>query len=340
MEKTNPEIQPTLVVQSFGKESEYRRALFCMLSYWAHCGLRQCMLFTDNPAYFKSQLPTFDLDIVLLTPEKIKTMRGAIDFLHRMKIALLEEAFQKTNGPLLYVDSDTFFVANPLPLAKRLSPQTAFMHKFEYNFNYLKSMPLPAGEPFQAFYQLITQKIFIGHDKQQIQVTPQMASWNAGVMFFHPSHRTFIPDVYTLTDQFYPATNNHASEQYAFSIMLQTKTQLEACDSVIYHYWYRVEKTIMDAMLNNFFQTAHQDLDQLRTDVLTLTHSLPALIQNHILTLRDNAIQAFHTNDFRKGFGFAMRAILKNPWNKKFLLDVGYHAKRGIKKLLRNGRTD
>lgn len=332
MENHNPAVQPRLVVQSFGKESEYRRALFCILSYLAHSGMRQVILFTDNAKYFQTYLPSVELDIVLLTPEKIKAMRGDIDFLHRMKIALLEEAFTKTTGPLLYVDSDTFFVDNPLLFAQQLSPQKAFMHKYEYDFSYLKSMPLPAGEPFQAFYQLIAKKTFVGHDQQIIPVTAEMASWNAGVMFFHAAHRAFIPDVYALTDQFYPPTRNHASEQYAFSIITQTRTQLEPCEGVIYHYWYRVEKIIMDDLLEKFFLNATgRDVDKLQTDVLGLTKTLPTSIQNHVLTLRDNAIQAFHNNLFAKGYRFAVRAFLKNPSNKKFLFDVAYHSKRGIK---------
>lgn len=328
--------QPRLVVQSFGKESEYRRAIFCLLSYVAHSKFRQVILFTDNPEYFQKRLPELLLDIVLLTPEKIKVMRGKIDFLHRMKIALIEEAFDKGDGPLLYADSDTFFVADPSVLVNQLAAGVAFMHKHEYAFNYLKTMPLPAGEPFQAFFKLITNQAFKNHNQQLITVSPDHASWNAGVMFFHASHRAFIPEVYALTDQFYPSTNNHASEQYAFSVILQTNTQLKPCESVIYHYWYRIKKVIMDELLQNFIQEI-EDLaeDEKLVRVRALTQKLPSLLEHHILTLRDNAIQCFHENKFAVGYSFALRAFLKAPGDGKFLRDVGYHTQRALKQIFR-----
>ena len=323
--------QPCLVVQSFGKESEYRRAIFCLLSYAAHSGNYTAILFTDNPAYFQKHLTGFALDIILLTPEKIKSMRGEIDFLHRMKIALIEEAFTLHDGPLLYADSDTFFVADPMPLVQQLNSQTAFMHTHEYQFDYLKTLPLPSGETFHAFHKLISEQVFKGYDGQTIAVNSTQSSWNAGVMFFHPTHKNFLPDVYALTDQFYPTTRNHASEQYAFSIILQTHTLLKPCESVIYHYWYRVKKEIMDNLLETLFLTWPTEKNEQLNHVRALAQTLPSDLSNHILTLRDNAIQAFHENQFKTGYRITFRALQKKPFNGKFLRDVAYHTRRAIK---------
>src|SRR5688500_15091363 len=108
--------ESSLVIQSFGRENEYKRAILTVLSFYANCSLpdeqTRLMLFTDRPEYFSSYLSGLPVDFILLTPEKIKEMRGNIDFLHRMKIAVIEEAFDKTGGNIIYADSDTFFVAD------------------------------------------------------------------------------------------------------------------------------------------------------------------------------------------------------------------------------------
>lgn len=324
-----------LVTQSFGKESEYRRAWLCLMSYAAHHPLgihAPIILFTDNTSFFKQRLAGFNIEYILLTPEKIKTMRGEIDFLHRMKIALIHEAFELHPGNILYADSDTFFIADPSSVSGQVANNRAFMHVHEYEFEYLKTIPLPAGEPFVAFYNLITSKKILDAAGHEISISPKQSSWNAGVMFLHASHHQLLPDVFALTDQFYPDTRNHASEQYAFSLVLQNKTVLSACDNVIYHYWYRIKKVIVDDWLIGFEKEIEDQLtdDQIK-EIKRWTGKLPTLLETHVLTLQDNAIQAFHENQFAKGYRFAIKAFMKKPRDGKFLRDIAYHSRRAIK---------
>jgi hypothetical protein len=327
---------PTLVIQSFGREIEYKRAILTVLSFYAHCSLpveqTRVLLFTDRPEYFSLYLAGLPVDFVLLTPQKIKDMRGKIDFLHRMKIAVIEEAFNKSDGNILYADSDSFFTANPLPLLQQLTPGKSFMHVLEYRFEDNRNFPLPAGKTFRAFLNLIETKSFYDANGQQISVNSEDLSWNAGVMMFHPSHVRFIPDVYVLTDQFYPETLNHASEQFAFSIILQRNTKIAACDDVVYHYWYRVKKQIVDLFLQKRMNEhwSGLSLKEKLSEVKQWTVKLPQLFTSHILTIRDNAIQAFNDNRRGEGYRHAIKAILKAPFDKTFLKDVLYHTKKGL----------
>jgi hypothetical protein len=327
---------PTLVIQSFGRESEYKRAILTVLSFFAHCSLppekTRVLLFTDRPEYFSSSLSGVPVDFILLTPEKIKDMRGKIDFLHRMKIAVIEEAFNKCDGHILYADSDTFFIADPLPVIQETAPDKSSMHVLEYRFEEMRLLPLPMGKTFHAFLNLIETRSFCnGHD-QELIVSPQDISWNAGVMLFHPSHVRFIPDVYALTDQFYPETLNHASEQYAFSIILQRNTEVIPCDGVVYHYWYRVKKQIVDLYLQKKMDEdwSKLSLNKKLAEAKQWTKELPPLFINHILTIRDNAIQAFNDNRRGEGYRHAFKAIVRAPFNKTFLKDVLYHTKKGL----------
>lgn len=326
-----------LVLQSFGRENEYKRAILTVLSFYVYNSLpiqdTRVILFTDKPDYFKDYLAGLPVDFVLLTPAKIKEMRGQIDFLHRMKIALIEEAFGMIDGNMLYADSDTFFTADPIPLARQLSPQKSFMHLWEYEFESLRNQELPAGQTFVDFLKLIENNTFKLADGSEIKVSATDSSWNAGVMFFHPSHVRFIPDVYTLTDQFYPGSLNHASEQYAFSIMLQKNTNIVPCDSVIYHFWYRTKKQIIDLLLQNLFNEAwgKKSLTEKLQEIRNWTERLPTYFEDHILTIKDNAIQNFNLGNYSAGYKHTANVLLRELFSdKSFLKDVLYFTKKKL----------
>ena len=327
-----------LVVQSFGKEYELKRATLAILSFFAHTSIdkmdAQVFLFTDKPEYFKEYLQGLPVKFMLLTPQKVKLMRGKIDFLHRMKIALIEESFLNSEGDLLYFDSDAFFIADPMPLMKKLSPEMSFMHLHEYHFEEMKNFPLPGGATFQAYLKHIEQNSFKLTDGSDFTISPKLSSWNAGVMMLHRTHAIYLPDVYALTEQTYPQTKNHASEQYAFSIVLETRTKLQTCDTVIYHYWYRIKKQIIDEFLKEQFNDGFSKklLDEKIAIVKKWTEELPKVFENHVLTLRDNAVQKLNENKYGEGYVWAAKAIFKAPLSDgKFIKDVIYHLKRQLK---------
>lgn len=325
-----------LVTQSFGRENEYRRALFTILSFWAWysgpASQVKTVLFTDAPDFFRPYLTDIEVEYVLLTPDKIRVMRGQIDFLHRMKIALIEEAFQRNPGAhMLYVDSDTFFTADALPWIQAFRPGRSFMHLLEYPYEECRNLPLPMGVTFHAFLRLIEEQSF-QTSRGTEHYTPQQESWNAGVMGLPAETLAMIPDVYQLTDQFYPPTQNHASEQYAFSLVLQTRTEMERCDQYVYHYWYRVKKQITDLILAEYFTPQFRSqpwAEKLRV-AREITQRLPQDYERHPLMLQDNAVQAFNEDRFKEGYRQAWLALRKSPFTPSFLKDVLYHAKRHI----------
>lgn len=324
-----------LVLQSFGKKNEYNRAILTVLSYYAHTSLpvdqTKIILFTDNPRYFDPYLHGLPITFVLLTPEKIKRMRGEIDFLHRIKIAVIEEAFSISDGVMLYADSDTFFVADPAALSWLVSPDTAFMHLLEYPF---EEEVEDKTETYRNFYKLIKQNSFTLSNGKQIEIDSSHCSWNAGVMFLHPTHAGLIPDVYALTNQFYLGSGSHASEQYAFSVVMQENAELSACDSVIYHYWYRVKKQIVDQLLlevitKNWGVLA---LSKKIADIKKLTEILPSYFEEHLLMKQDYAIQAFNSDRMIEGYKWTFRSIVKDPMkNGRLMKDAFYHTLRCMK---------
>jgi len=332
-----------LVIQSFGSESEYRRALLTVISFYAHAKTSVAaptFLFTDSPGYFDGYLQGLPVTFFELTSEKIRTMRGHLDFLHRMKIAIIEESFLACGGNILYADSDTFFYSDPFALLNMVSARTSFMHLKEYRFESLTNMKLPAGAPFHAFVKCISEHEFSMPDGSRIKVNLDQYSWNAGVMMLDRTVLGLLPYVFALTDYFFKETQNHASEQYAFSVILQNHTDLHSCDQVVYHYWYRVKKKIVDDILKREFGPDFEkmNLEKKMASVMDLTKELPHILDEHIFTLRDKAIQAFCEDKFGDGFRFSIKALAKDPMDKVFLMDFGYHVRRWINNVLHPGR--
>jgi hypothetical protein len=221
-----------------------------------------------------------------------------------------------------------------MTLMKKLSPDLSFMHVHEYPFEEMKNFPLPGGATFQAYLKHIENNSFKLADGSDFKISPKLSSWNAGVMMLHREHANFLPDVYALTEQTYPQTQNHASEQYAFSILLETRTKLHTCDSVIYHYWYRIKKQIVDEFLNENLNNvfAKKSLEEKITIVKKWTKELPSHFEKHVLTLKDNAVQRLNENKFGEGYAWAAKAIFKAPFSDKtFIKDVLYHFKRQMK---------
>ncbi len=194
----------------------------------------------------------------------------------------------------------------------------------------MKDFPLPSGIFAHRFYNLINEKYFKLFNGEEFKVDQNYFSWNAGAMFLPKISSKFLPDVYSLTDQFYPPTQNHAAEQFAFSVIFQKKFDVRACNHVIHHYWYRIDKQIMDCWLNKkininwAIKSEEEKLEFIKQN----TKQLPNRIRKNILTKRDKAIQYFHEKKYLIGYKYSFQAILKSPFNKKFIYDILYHTKQ------------
>jgi hypothetical protein len=323
-----------LVLQSYGNTREYKRAIFCIWSYFTQTNTRETevSLFTDGIEWMAPYLKGLPVRFIEITPAKLSEMRGGIDFVHRVKIATIEEAFRFCDWKMLYVDSDTFFISDPIPFLKQVSASVTFMHRFEYRFSDMKKFPLPSGAAFHHYYDVLMEKTFRMHDGRDVQASPDQVSWNAGAILLDPSHQILLQDVYTITDETFPETRNHGCEQFAFCIVLENYTTVQPCYDMIYHYWPVVKKNIADKFLNSRIDTnwsVRPEADK-RNDVVNWIGELPHIFKSDILRLRDESILAFNTDNFGRGFQLAWKSLLKAP-DFQFSKDVLYHAVRFIR---------
>lgn len=327
-----------LVTQSFGRENEYRRALFAILSALAFIPSEEqkklkIALHTDAPEFFQKHLAPFDVRYFMLDPEKIKRMRGQIDFLHRMKIVLIEETFEAfPEHCLFYTDSDTFFRKNLFGFLKIHSDRDMYMHTDEYAFSALKNPDYAPNDPFRLYIEKVVNQEFRAADKT-IRVDENLHSFNAGVMCFHPEHKKLLPEVYSLTDQTYPITGNHAAEQYAFSIIFQKYTRVKFIENdAVFHYWHHTQKKYMDHFLASGNQvSAEEPIAEKLERIRIIIRKLPEkMISSHYVHM-DQAIQDWNNNSWFRGTWHFLIASFKKPVlffsNFRHFL---YHSKRMI----------
>ncbi len=291
------------------------------------------IIFTDEPAYYIQQLGEITyIEYILLTKDAIKQMMGKDDLIHRVKIGIIEQITQKyPTHKLFYIDSDTFFYKPFSHILEKILPETTIMHKFEYKMEILGNYEKGSKDNFREIYDHIcTNEFVINEQKLKIDIST-FASWNAGIIGLHPKHFSWLADVYQLTDQFYSQARCHAAEQFAFSYILQTRTQLSDCEDYNRHYWHQIEKQIADEFLAKKLNDDFQKLSL--EDKLKQTKQMCDYLYNtfptHEYTHRYNAMIAFSEKKYRKGYKEVILTLLKNPLQKiVFFKNVAYYTKQ------------
>ena len=313
---------PYLVLLSYGRESEYRRAIGTVLSAQAHHGgpPLPVLLFTDDAAYFQPYFAGLPVEYVLLPEARRRALHGPHDYAFRVKIGILDEARHRHPGrALLYCDSDTFFRRSPAPLLRGLAAGTAYMHQPEYSFEQAVGLyaDYPQRECPRRFIELIESHWFeVGGQPRQF--TRRQLGWNSGVLGLPAAATALLPDVFTLTDEFYGATGWFTSEQLAFSLALPTRFPLHRADDYVSHYWGTGQKRLMDGLLAKLLTPtfAAHPLPARLAAVRQLTARWRRLLE--LDQLREGALYAFGRGRLLPGAKYALRAWARQPLNLGF----------------------
>jgi hypothetical protein len=236
-----------LVLQAYGGARMLRQARFCLLTF-QHFACRRpdeyrAVVYSDSPEAFA------DLGRNVVTEqvsaETLRRWRGPIDFLHRIKLEMVADFFRKHEGTLLYVDSDTYFTADPAIVFGRITPGTAVMHE---NEGRLVERRNSVARKLHRFVRAHDVRLPSG---EAVHIPEETAMWNAGVIGLHPADRLVLDAALSLTDALYMAYAKHNMEQLAVSHVLRQRLVIRGADDAIYHYWSTKAET--DRVLEGFF---------------------------------------------------------------------------------------
>jgi hypothetical protein len=224
----------TLVYQAYGVTDVMRQTTFSivtLLGQLKESKALRVVVYTDKPEFFYDFFKgesRIHFEVVSL--EQIKKWRGAIDFVHRVKIEILKDASNKFSGPLFYADGDTYFLESPRALFMQVSDQISLMHIPESALDKGKD---PISKKMNRFVKKNVFKV----DSKDVKIESSTVMWNAGVIGVSESNKKFFDQIVQLTDEMHSRYPKHVNEQLAVSFVLQKNTRVLAANEVIYHYW-------------------------------------------------------------------------------------------------------
>lgn len=187
-------------------------------------------IWTDQPAFFKQYRCCNDVSLHTLDKPTIQDWAGERQFVHRVKIKLIEQATQLLAGKLIYLDTDVVLTTDIRQLFDQISPKHYLMHSAEGT---LADSNLPLNRKIGRF--LRNRPIAINGQKVIVPQTTMMH--NAGVIGFETAEGpTLVAEVLATSDALYAAWNRHTMEQLAFSYVLGKGHVMDTTPQVT-HYW-------------------------------------------------------------------------------------------------------
>ncbi len=221
-----------LLYQAYGNQDVVNEALLSILSHLRQPGSPATVLiYTDSEAYFRSVLgPEPAVAYVPIAAAQWRAWRGAIDFVHRVKIEVLRHAAARFTGRLLYVDTDTIITRPLAEVFAALGRGERFMHVAEgrlgddnpLNRKLNRALSTPAG-----------QGALVGR-----RVGPATRLYNAGALGLRlPADAPLLDEVLALTDRLYAFYPKHVMEQLAFGIVWAAAGPVREAAPWICHYW-------------------------------------------------------------------------------------------------------
>jgi len=210
----------------YGSRSEYElEATFSILS-----ALRlgsageekvKIVVLTDRASFMDG----FPIERLALTREAMAewTQRGIYE--HRAKICAFLSVLQQYGAPVTFVDTDTYFMADPAKLFERISPGHSLMHSSD-------GYPLD-GSPLwlPVIPHLDTLQ------REGIQMDRGTEMLNSGVIGVDPRDAVLVERALPILDRLREIAPIFNMEQFAVTLGLCTGSQINRCSDLVNHYW-------------------------------------------------------------------------------------------------------
>ncbi|WP_316814885.1 hypothetical protein [Pedobacter nyackensis] len=326
-----------LVLLSYGRESEYYRTIFCVLSFFAWTPRHKIddvnvLIYTDNPFFFQEYFKDLKVEYVTLTETILMEMMGDTDYIHRRKVGVIDLTFKAfPERDLLFVDSDTFFIHETDEMLDGFAENKSFMHKREYNFEEGLALfsSFGQGQYPEAFINYITDREFvIGGSSERFSKYDYC--WNSGVLGLDKSFASYLPDIFKLVDEFYNNSHWFISEQLAFALVLQKRTEIRPTDKFLLHYWGARQKVLVDGLLKELFdRTSPANFNDI-SFIRSVTKNWKNKIELDLVL--EQAVMAFSLGHLKYGLKKSVQVFLHFPTDVKVYKELFCGIKRGSNK--------
>ena len=227
-----------LLYHAYGNVALHQQVMFSILTFHhfinGNYDNLKIVVYTDAPDTYKQFVGHIPIFFELLTAEKLSDYKGVDQFVHRVKVCIIKDCFEKYKENILYFDSDTYFTESPIELFDKIDAQTSIMNSNDYDLN-------NADELYENLDWLLIRRAIRDYEYNvngnmiRIPLTTRM--WNAGVIGLSFENKRILDEVLDLTDQIYKNKKVFTAEQFAFSYYLQKYTNMTTSGTIIFHYW-------------------------------------------------------------------------------------------------------
>lgn len=236
----------TLIYQAYGRPEIVRQAAFSILTFLRWGTGERVLVYSDQAEFLGTFFEGFpSVEIVPVTEAQLRQWRGAIDFVHRVKIEVLLDACRRSKGSIVYLDGDTVFLKNPKDMLQLMSPGQQLMHVCESRLD-------QARDPLTKKIAHFCRKESFNLKRGIVSVPLATEMWNAGVIGLHESRLGLLEKILELTDAAYAKYQKHVIEQLAVSYFLQSTGRILPAEPWVLHYW--AAKDIWQRRIDRFLE--------------------------------------------------------------------------------------
>ena len=237
-----------IIYFAFGGIAYQNELLFSILSYFNFhkADENQIIIYSDSIDFFKKKLPQ-SIIYIELPNDDITNWKGKHNFVHRVKVKVIEDVVSKYEGNFLYLDSDTYFTKNCSEIFNNINSNAIYFDKCEGKLIDNKG---GIARKMKAFLKNESE-FKIPSLNETIKIDSDFTVWNAGIIGFNSSYSNQLKMVEELVDELYSKNQLFVMEQIAFNYFFQKQTNPLESINYIHHYWYFKE---FRGVLSHFFE--------------------------------------------------------------------------------------
>lgn len=260
-------VENAIIYQAYGIKAIIHETKYSLLSLLRVCTTQDLqnlmiVIYTDSMeefSLFESAFPHFILKPI--DQKIINEWRGEINFVHRVKIKVIQDFCAWHQGKFLYIDSDTYFLKNPLPIFEKIDHQMIPMHILEGSLKSKGVLMKKLNRFFSSFEFLI--------NGVEQKLPSDVMMWNAGVIGLNTKDVYLVDAALEYTDIWHAAYPKHVMEQLAFSFVFQRARTVIPTDDYIYHYWsFKEFRTILAAFFAKYHAASLEELVAKSSNIL------------------------------------------------------------------------
>jgi hypothetical protein len=225
-----------LVYLLYGGGFSYRQEIkFSIVSALRESGDKpiDIIVYTDEPDSFYG----WPVKVVELKPETLLAWTGEHGYQHRRKAIAIQDSLRRAEQ-VIFIDTDTFFIASPHALFERLARADWIVDEVEGVWG---------GWSDQVIYRATAARL-----REQLGIGDDMLLINSGVLGFSKCGEDIMAEAISLIDSLYPlAPDVHVIEQFAVGCAARKLARPAQSNGILCHYF--GEKAFWRAMLAEFF---------------------------------------------------------------------------------------